>query len=128
MVYPGSHFRPVPELFTRQAWIADTRRSRFSDATSRRKIFDTATPIMGTFGARQRRFFQISLLGLILLVSLSAAAFWAWRRYTISNRTETVPDLVHLIGSGRLEERRLAARRLLMAATSQLELVIPALL
>ena len=83
---------------------------------------------MGTFGARQRRFFQTSLLGLIFLVGLSAAAFWAWRRYTSSNRPETVADLVHLLGSGRLEERRLAARRLVMAATSQSESVIPALL
>ena len=111
-----------------RGWIADTRRSRFSNATSRGKFFDTATPIMGTFGTRQRRFFQTSLLGLIFLVGVSAAAIWSWRRYTSSNRAETVADLVHLIGSGGLEERRLAARRLVMAATSQLELVIPALL
>ncbi len=92
------------------------------------EIFGTATSIMGTFGARQRRFFQISLLGLIVLVGLSAAAFWAWRRYSRSNRAETVADLVHLTGSGGLEERRFAAQRLVMAATSQSESVIPALL
>jgi hypothetical protein len=111
-----------------RAWIALALRSRFSNAMSRRKYFDSATPIMGTFGIRQRRFFQTSLLGLIFLVCLSAAAIWLWRRYTSSNRAETVADLVHLIGSGSLEERGLAARRLVMAATSQLESVIPALL
>jgi HEAT repeat protein len=83
---------------------------------------------MGTFGARQRRFFQTSLLGLIFLVGVSAAAFWSWRRYTSSNRSVILADLVHLLDSGGPEERRLATQRLAMAATSQSELVIPALL
>jgi HEAT repeat protein len=83
---------------------------------------------MGTFGARQRRFFQTSLLGLIFLVGLSAAAFWSWRQYTNSNRPETATDLIRLLDTGRLEERRDAARRLVMAATSESESVIAALL
>ena len=53
MAYDGHvdwRLQGAASLFRTRGWIADTRRSRFGNATSRRKISDTATPIMGTFG------------------------------------------------------------------------------